>query len=303
MWLPTSSATTSSARAACWHAASAADSGRIRSTPPPSPDTTRAPRATAGIADRSPATPGAAGGAGRQGRTRRGADPSPGHPAPARITARDSAGTAAARAAHRVDRSGHRRAPANPRGAARRHRPRLFRRNGARVRGTAEALLMTIAGRRDVMSSYLAQANGSLQAASTADRQSRDSHARASAGSMTRSHPGISVPQGLITVTGYRFACLQGCARARPVALRRIPSLSSQSSGGASRLADNPVADQALGPYRAVDHGVSPYGKALSGGEKRFCLSVGQCDGYHDTPAGLQWQLPIRRDHCGRYTR
>ena len=131
MWLPTSSATTSSTRVACWHTWSAADSGRIRSTPPPWRDTTRAPRATAGIADRSPAAPGAAGGAGRQGRTRRGANSSPGHPAPARTTARDSAGTAAARAAHRVDRSGHRRALANPRRAARRHRPRLFRRSGA----------------------------------------------------------------------------------------------------------------------------------------------------------------------------
>ena len=63
--------------------------------------------------------------------------------------------------------------------------------------------------------------------------------------------------------------------------------------------ADNTVADQALGPYRAVDHGVSPYGKALSGGEKRFRLPAGQCDSHHDTPAGLQWQLPIRRDHRG----
>ena len=65
------------------------------------------PRATAGIADRSPATPGAAGGAGGQGRTRRAGNSSPGHPARARTTARDSAGTVAARAAYRVDRSGH----------------------------------------------------------------------------------------------------------------------------------------------------------------------------------------------------
>ena len=118
-------------RAACWHAWSAADSGRIRSTPPSWGIRHVHPRATAGIADRSPATPEAAGGAGRQGCTRRGADSSPRHPAPARTTARDSAGTAAARAAHRVDRSGHRRALANPRRAARRHRPRLFRRSGA----------------------------------------------------------------------------------------------------------------------------------------------------------------------------
>src|ERR1700759_1226693 len=45
-------------------------SGRIRSTPLPWPDTTRAPGATAGVADGSPAALRAAGGAGRPGCTR-----------------------------------------------------------------------------------------------------------------------------------------------------------------------------------------------------------------------------------------
>ena len=116
---------------------------------------------------------------------------------------------------------------------------------------------------------------------------------------MTRSHPGIFVPQALITVTGYRFACLQAMYTSQASGLAANPVAVIAEQWRCLPTADNTVADQALGPYRAVDHGVSPYGKALSGGEKRFCLPAGQCDGHHDTPAGLQRQLPIRRDHCG----
>ena len=111
---------------------------------------------------------------------------------------------------------------------------------------------------------------------------------------MTRAHPGFSYHQGLITVTSYRFACLQTMYTSQASGLAANPVAVIAEQWRCLPTADNTVADQALGPYRAVDHGVSPYGKALSGSEKRFCLPAGQCDGHHDTPAGLQRQLPIR---------
>jgi uncharacterized protein (TIGR03083 family) len=61
-------------------------------------------------------------------------------------------GKAASRAAYRLDRPGHRRVLAHPRAPAGRHRPALLRRRGPQVQGPAEALLMTIAGRRGVVS-------------------------------------------------------------------------------------------------------------------------------------------------------
>jgi Mycothiol maleylpyruvate isomerase N-terminal domain len=93
------------------------------------------PRAVAGVADRSPATAGPARGAGRQGRAGRGDHSSPGHPARARTAARHTARTAAACAAVRPDRSGHRRVLAYPRCAADRHRSQLVRRIGTRRAG------------------------------------------------------------------------------------------------------------------------------------------------------------------------
>jgi uncharacterized protein (TIGR03083 family) len=70
---------------------------------------------------------------------------------PLRTAARHPARTAAARAAHRRDRPGHRRVVAHPRRAAGRHRSPVSAGAGPEVRGAAEALLMTIAGRRGVV--------------------------------------------------------------------------------------------------------------------------------------------------------
>jgi hypothetical protein len=136
----TSSATTTWARAACSRSPPAAGSGSARSTPPRWQDTTRAAQSSYCPCWPITCSPGAARRAGRPGRPGRGAHPPPGHPARARPAARHPGRAADAGPAHRADRPGHRRAVADPRAAAGRHRPPLFRRRrpgGARPGGGA----------------------------------------------------------------------------------------------------------------------------------------------------------------------
>jgi hypothetical protein len=119
---------------------------------------------------------------------------------------------------------------------------------------------------------------------------------------MTRSHPGFSY-HGLITVTGYRFACLQTMYTSQASGLAANPVAVIAELWRCLPAADNPVADQALGPYRAADHGVSPYGKALSGGEGASASPPPSAMVTTTRPLGCSGSSLSGEITAGRYTR
>ncbi len=100
-------------------------------------------------------------------------------------------------------------------------------------------------------------------------------------------------------VTGGRRTRSRAVCASRASGLPAYPAAVIAGQGRGLPAADDTVTDQALGLYCVADYAVGPYREALSGGEKRLRLAVGQCDGHHGMPAGSPRQCLIPRDDRG----